>query len=309
MATRAVPQNVPVNRPVTRREESATLDPVETDAPAKPARRPRAKKKSRDWSRVSRAASRVLSVLTALVVLVGSVALGRVGHRWLLSTPRFAASDIEVQGTAHATRDEVLRAAHIGATRNVLSIDAETAARAIETLPWVSRATVHRRLPNHVQIVVEERQAAALVAAAGLYLASPDGTLFKRVAPGDPVDLPIITGIDRAEFESDPASAREGVRDALALLADLDAATVGRALRVEEVHREITGELSLMVGPTYVWLGRGPYRAKLTRLRVVLAELRRRGLDATEVHLESDRHPERVTVRPQAMAVVAGAAR
>ncbi len=51
--------------------------------------------------------------------------------------------------------------------------------------------------------------------------------------------------------------------------------------------------LSIVIEGTHVWLGKGPYRAKLTRLRVVLAELGRRGLTASEIHLESDRHPER----------------
>ena len=72
---------------------------------------------------------------------------------------------------------------------------------------------------------------------------------------------------------------------------------LGSSSRLQEVHREPTGDLSVMLGGTYIWLGRGPYRSKLSRLRVVLGELRRHGLEASEVHLESDRHPERVTVR------------
>jgi hypothetical protein len=232
--------------------------------------------------------------------LLGLAAVGgREGHRWLVTTARFGAREVEVTGLRRTGREEVLAAARITPTRNVLSIDADAAARAIEGLPWVEHATVRRRLPGNVVVTVEERTAVAILAAGAAYLVAPDGTPFKRVvhSAGDPTDLPVITGLRREAFEHDPDSAREGLRDALALLADV--AEVGTGARVEEVHRASTGDLSLVVAGTYVWLGQGPYRAKLTRLRVVLAELRRRGLEAAEVHLESDRHPERVTVRPR----------
>jgi len=243
-----------------------------------------------------------LSVLSAVAILVGVGVGAREGHRWLRTTARFNARDITVTGLGRTPREEVLHAVGLDLPRNVLSIDCDRAARAIEALPWVSRATVTRRLPGVVTIGVEERSPAAVVAAGSMYLVAGDGALFKRAMPGDPTDLPVITGVPRDTFEQDPASAREEVRDALALLADVEASAVGAALRIEEVHREITGDLSVVVGGTHVWLGRGPYRAKLTRLRVVLRELERRGLRASEIHLETDRNPERVTVRLSAGA-------
>ena len=220
-----------------------------------------------------------------------------VEDRWLVTTPRFNAREITVSGLGRTTRDEVLRAAGLAGERNVLSVDCVRTARDIEGLPWVSRARVTRRLPGSVTITVEERSAVATVSAGSMYLVGSDGTLFKRVSPGDPADLPVVTGIDRAAFEQDAPGAREEVRDALALLGDVEASAVGATLRIDEVHREPTGDLSIVAEGAHVWLGRGPYRAKLTRLRVVLRELERRGLRASEIHLETDRHPERVTVR------------
>lgn len=240
---------------------------------------------------------KVGAVLSAVAIVAGLVAGGCEGARWLRSTPRFHAREVTVTGLERTRREDVLRAVGLDVPRNVLSIDCDRAARAVEELPWVSRATVTRRLPGTVTIAVEERTAAAVVAAGGLYLVDAEGVLFKRAMPGDPSDLPVITGVPRRDFEQDPAGAREEVRDALALLADVEASAVGTALRVEEVHREATGDLSLVVAGTHVWLGRGPYRAKLTRLRVVLRELERRGLRASEIHLETHRNPERVTVR------------
>ena len=241
--------------------------------------------------------SQTFSVVPVLVLLAGTVVAGRFGHRWLTHTPRLGARTLEITGNSHCLREEVLSAARLTPGSNVLGVDLERAARQIERLPWVARATVTRQLPDIIRVVIEERSPAALVAVGGLYLASADGTLFKRAEPGDPVDLPVVTGLARESFRERPEGARVQVRDALALMGDLESAQLGSSARLQEVHRDETGDLSVMIGGTYIWLGRGPYRSKLSRLRVVLNELHRHGLEASEVHLESDRHPERVTVR------------
>lgn len=282
-------RTAPPSAPATiRGSGDGLLGAAVTPAPPKPSKLARAR------ARLAHA----LSLLSVVGALAASLVGGRYAHQWLVSTPRFGARAIEVTGLRHAGREEVLRAARISLGRNVLSIDGERAARAIEALPWIARARVERRLPGTVRVMVEERSAAAILSANGLYLVAEDGSVFKRVAVGDPTDLPVITGVPRAMFEHDPQGARAAMLDALALLADVAATSVERDIRVDEVHRDATGDLALMIDGTYVWLGRGSYRAKLTRLRVVLRELQRRGMRAAEVHLEGDRHPERTTVRP-----------
>lgn len=258
---------------------------------------PRVRARAPRLGRLRAQAQRALSLLSLVAALLGSLVGGRYAHRWLVTTPRFGARDIRVEGLAYTGRAEVLRAAGVEAGRNVLAIDSERAARAIERLPWVARAHVARRLPDVVQIRVEERRPAAVLSAGALYLVAEDGEVFKRVAVGDPTDLPVITGISRELYANDPLDARAAVLDALAVLADVNATSLSARSRVDEVHREATGELSILIDGTYVWLGRGAYRAKLTRLRIVQNELRRRGLRAAEVHLEGERHPERTTVR------------
>lgn len=288
-------------RPQNSRVSREPPAPVEPPPPRARSTRPR-----EPWSRRSARWSQSLSAVPVLVLLAGTVVAGRYGHRWLTHTPQLGARTLEVSGNSHCSREEVLGAARLTVGSNVLAVDLERAARQIERLPWVARATVTRQLPDTLRVAVEERTPAALVAVGGLYLASADGTLFKRAEPGDPVDLPVVTGLSRESFRERPDGAREQVRDSLALMGDLESAQLGASLRLQEVHREETGDLSVMLGGTYIWLGRGPYRSKLSRLRVVLGELHRNGLEASEVHLESDRHPERVTVRAHTASAARG---
>jgi hypothetical protein len=49
--------------------------------------------------------------------------------------------------------------------------------------------------------------------------------------------------------------------------------------------------------PTYVRLGRAPFRSKLTRLREVFSQLRTQRTDAAYVYLDNEKRPDRVTVR------------
>jgi hypothetical protein len=296
-----LPQRPRTNRP--KKVEAPVVTPKskpvdDGEVPAKTqAKRPKSSHTTEKLERLGRIARSVVSV-ASVVVALGIVALGgREAHQWLITTDRFAAREVVVVGNSRAKVEEIRRAAHLDESRNVMSIDCEVAARAIERLPWVRTAHVTRRLPGHVEVQIVERTAVATVSAGSMYLVDDSGTVFKRCLPGDPNDLPVLTGVERADFERDPESARETLRDALALLADVEASTVGTPMRVDEIHREQTGDLSMVVDGAHVWLGRGPYRAKLTRLRIVLRELERRGLRANEVHLETDRHPERVTVR------------
>lgn len=296
---RSIRVEAPLAKPLAQ-EPSEPGAPAASRAPSKKTKRASPRLQKVRLAALGRRMREALSAASVVALLAALAVAGREGHRWLVTTARFRAREVIVSGLGRTTRDEVLRAANLTPERNVLSIDCDAAARALEGLPWVSRARVTRRLPGHVDVTVEERGAVALVAAGAMYLVGPDGALFKRAMPGDPADLPVVTGIGRDEFEEDPDGAREGVRDALALLSDVEASAVGAPLRVDEVHREPTGDLSIVVDGTHVWLGRGPYRAKLTRLRVVMRELARRALRGSEIHLESDRHPERVTVRTAA---------
>lgn len=132
-----------------------------------------------------------------------------------------------------------------------------------------------------------------------LYLVAEDATVFKRVGSQDPIDLPVITGIDRARYLRDRTWATATLLEAIALLHDYDAAGLGERDALQEIHVERDDGLSVFVGDdaVYVRLGHGPYRPKLTRLGSVLADLARRGARPAYVYLDGRARPERVVVK------------
>jgi cell division protein FtsQ len=128
---------------------------------------------------------------------------------------------------------------------------------------------------------------------------SAEGTVFKRLEPGDPIDLPVITGVEPEQFRSDLVFRTELLVHAVALLHDYRDAGLFRREPISEIHREPDSSITLYVGrdAMEVRLGQGPYRKKLRRLRGILDELKGNAGRPAYVYLDNVRRPDRVAVR------------
>ncbi len=196
-------------------------------------------------------------------------------------------------------REEVLETAGLALGRNVFEVSQQEAERRLAAHPWIAEAHVRRRLPGRYEIEIRERRAVALLVLGEVFLVAEDGAVFKRAEEGDPIDLPVITGVERARFTRDRAFRTSVLLEAVALLSDYRGAGLWAREPIGELHVERDDGLSLYVGDdaTYVRLGHGPFRAKLRRLRTVLDQLAARSARAAYVYLDNDRRPDRVTVR------------
>ena len=234
----------------------------------------------------------------ALVIGVSTTAaLG--ARRYVTSTPRFAVKEIDVSGNARRTPDDVATEAGITKGENVFALDLDRARARLLADPWIREASIGRRLPGTVTVQVTERDAAAIVALGDSYLASRDGDVFKRLEPGDPTDLPAITGLTPDAVAQDREGAIRSIRRALDLAAEYERSPLAARAPLEEVHIAQGEALTLFVGKSAIALelGVAPFHLKLEEAAKVLAELERRGAKADAIMLDSDAHPERVVAR------------
>jgi cell division protein FtsQ len=149
-------------------------------------------------------------------------------------------------------------------------------------------------------VQVSEREAAGLVAIGGeTYLATRDGLIVKRLEPGDPTDLHVVTGIDPQKMVDDREGTQHTIRRALDLAFDYDRSPLAQRSPLEEVHVEETGDMTLIVGKNAIMLklGAAPFRKKLDQAVRVVAELDRRGAKPDAIMLDDDARPDRVVVR------------
>ncbi len=230
-----------------------------------------------------------------------AVAAALLGWRTFTAGESLRIRAIRVTGLARATEGELLALSPVKVGDNLFAADVEAMERALARHPWVASASVRRRLPPAVEVKVVEREPRALVDLGALYLVDRDGQVFKRATPGDGLDLPLVTGFGRNDYEERRASLEPKLRGALALLDSYGREGLGPLAPVSELHLDGDGGVVLYVGDegTQVHLGQGQTNLpeKLARLRAVLEELRKVGRRADVIHLDDRAHPDRVAVR------------
>ncbi len=273
----------PQNRRVRESMPPATEVPVQLRVEGGPSR----------WVRVAR------TVLGASLVIATSALVAWAARRYVMTSPRFAVTDIEVVGGERRTPDTVSAESGIGVGGNVFALDLDAARARILADPWISEATLARRLPGTILVQITERKPAALLAVGDTLLVTSQGEPFKRVEPGDPVDLPLVTGLRPDELTGDHEGATRTIRRAIDLAAEYEASSLSRRSPLEEVHVSPEGTFTLVVGrsATELVLGGPPFRRKLDQAARVVAELDKRGAKADAIMLDNDGRPDRVVVR------------
>jgi cell division protein FtsQ len=245
------------------------------------------------WARIAR------TVLGASLVIATSALVAWAARRYVMTSPRFAVTDVEVVGGERRTPDAVSTESGIGVGSNVFALDLDTARAKILADPWISEATLARRLPGTILVQITERRPAALLAMGDTLLVTSQGEPFKRVEPGDPIDLPIVTGLRPDDLTEDHEGATRTIRRAIDLAAEYEASSLSHRSPLEEVHVSPEGTFTLVVGrsATELVLGGPPFRRKLDQAARVVAELDKRGAKADAIMLDNDGRPDRVVVR------------
>jgi cell division protein FtsQ len=279
---------LPPEKNVRRKKPISDIPPVAPSIPP-----PTVKTESR-FMRVFRG---VVGV-TMVIAIGGTVAWG--ARKYVKSSPRFAVNDVVTTGAKRRSADELMATAGIAKGQNVFAVDLDRAKTKLLADPWIESADLSRQLPGTIFVQVKERQAAGLVSVGNeTYLATREGAIIKRLEPGDPTDLHVVTGIGVQQLVDDRDGATRSIKRALDLAFDYDRSQLAVRAPVEEVHVEPSGDMTLVVGKNGVMLhmGTAPYRRKLEQAVRVVAELDRRGAKADAIHLDSESRPDRVVVR------------
>jgi cell division protein FtsQ len=239
------------------------------------------------------------AALGACAVAGTSAGVAGAAHRYVTTSPRFGVTRVQVIGGVRRTEATVAAESGVVPGTNVFTLDLDAVRACILTDPWIADAALTRRLPGTVVVHVTERRPAALVAMGDLLVADENGAPFKRFEAGDPVELPLITGLTSSDVATARDDAERTIRRGIELAAEYQRSPLARRAAIQEVHVDERGGFDLVVGrpTTALALGRPPFRRKLDEASQALAELDRRGAKAEVVFLDNEVRPERVVVR------------
>jgi cell division protein FtsQ len=254
----------------------------------------------RDPAEQRRRLARAVALLAwpaAAAVAVGAVAV--LAWRLGIAGDLLRIRELRFEGLARATAQELRELSPVQRGDHLALCDAELVEAALRNHPWVASVEVRRVLPPALEIRVVERRAAALVDLGGLYLVDASGEVFKRAAPGDGLDLPVVTGIARDAWVDRRAEVEPLLSAALALVDRWAERGLDRRRPISEIHIDAEYGTTLWAGDDgmEIRLGHGALPEKLARLERVLAALETEGRTAEVLHLDNRRRPDWVAVR------------
>ena len=246
--------------------------------------------------RLARRARSLGQVAFVLVVVASLLGAGAFGVRWLLTSPRFAVSEVEVRGISRLAADDVLAAAGIRRGTNLWRLDPRAAIAGVESLSAVRRAELIREFPNRVTIVVEERRPFTLVHAGRLHWIDEEGM---RVAPESravTIPLPVISGLTDDEIASASKAPSERVLTGVRLIRTLLRAGSPLVQQISEVDvGRSDGPVLYTVDGIEVRIGAEEWDSRIPRLAGVLAQVASSGQPVSAIDL---RFRDQVVLKP-----------
>lgn len=127
--------------------------------------------------------------------------MGAVLFVLLLLSPAFSIKSIDVTGIEHLQAENVIKASGICVGKNIFAFSSSKAEKALKTIAYVDDAKVLRRLPQRVEIRIDESRETAYLYFIGNYVGiDKKGKILEIKSKEDELKKPIILGTSVTEF-------------------------------------------------------------------------------------------------------------
>lgn len=191
-------------------------------------------------------------------------------------SPVLSVRRVRLLGAKHTHDAEVIEAAGLDRSDNLLLVSTDDIARAAETLPWIESAEVRRVLPGTLRVKVVERDPAMALTLGpkSRWLLDGDGRILAKARSHR--KLPVLAGMSVSGLEPGSVVASDAARGALLAYGSMPA---GLRRKVVAVFAPTEERLTFtMRDRTLVRFGAAEnLAAKNSVLRSVLGKLRAQG--------------------------------
>lgn len=224
------------------------------------------------------------------------------GYDALTQCDYFRAAAIAVDGERRLSEQMILEAADIQCGDNILAVNLGRVRKRLVAEPWIKNAGIRRELPSRLIIRIAEHRPLAVLDVGRCFLIDQAGDIFKEAAPAEMSDLPIIAGIDYANWKSPENPETRTYAAVMAMLEALEKNTVlfdSQGVQEISVDPEIGLTLRASAPVATVHMGYGAYAKKFERLGRVFARLRA-DPELPEIKSVDAHNPDRMIATPTA---------
>ncbi len=150
-------------------------------------------KKQELASKKRKMAFRIIKYTTLVTILIG-------GGIYFLLSPFFNVTEINVKGNERITKEEIISLSSIKLNENTFKIQGNKVQQNIKQNAYIENVIVRRKLPNKIEITVEERKPTFMLSFANAYVYLNNQGYMLEVSK-KALNVPIITGFLTKEEE------------------------------------------------------------------------------------------------------------
>jgi cell division protein FtsQ len=143
------------------------------------------------------------NVVAGLAVLIATSCFFILIHDVITQCDYFKANSLKIEGMQRLTTKQIIRQARVRKGMNVMAVNLTTVRKRLIAHPWIAAAEVRREIPSGLNIRIKEHSPLAIVNLDRKYIINEQGRIFKEWAASDPDTLPLINGMQMADFSVD----------------------------------------------------------------------------------------------------------
>lgn len=114
-------------------------------------------------TRAKRAQARYRRYMVRIIIVVAFVGALLIGWTALYSSDMFTITNVKVTGVEHLTATEMTELASVPSNTTLLRVDTAAIENRLKKDAWVESVAIHRQFPDTLELVITEREIAAVV--------------------------------------------------------------------------------------------------------------------------------------------------
>jgi len=170
------------------------------------------------------------------------------GYDWATQTESLGIRSITITGCERLTPEMVKQQAGLETAHNIFAVNLTTTRKRLMANPWIAEAQVSRDIPDRLRIQIREHTCLAVLDLGRRFLLSDEGLVFKELAPGETLDVPVVSGLTYADLEHQAEGPTPVLRSVMQILKPKQRSNrQGLARLIREIHADPALGLTLFM--------------------------------------------------------------